>query len=98
FADWRAIFYGLAIVGMLDLIWLARRRPETLAPSDRMPLALGRILHSAWQAVTHRITLGYSLATGFVFGAVISYLGTAQQIFQEQYATGKMFSVYFGML
>jgi DHA1 family bicyclomycin/chloramphenicol resistance-like MFS transporter len=98
FADWRAIFYALAIVGMLDFIWLARRRPETLAPASRMPLALGRILRSAWQAITHRITLGYSLATGFVFGAVISYLGSAQQIFQEQYATGKMFSVYFGML
>ncbi|MGE3875393.1 MAG: MFS transporter, partial [Parvibaculaceae bacterium] len=29
-ADWRAIFYGLAIAGMIDFAWLARRRPETL--------------------------------------------------------------------
>lgn len=98
FADWRAIFYGLAIVGTLDFIWLARRRPETLAPARRVPLSIGRILRSAWEAITHRKTLGYSLATGFVFGGVISYLGTAQQIFQEQYDTGKMFAVYFGML
>ena len=98
FADWRAIFYGLAIVGTIDFIWLARRRPETLDPARRIPLSIGRILRSAWEALTNRVTLGYSLATGFVFGAVISYLGTAQQIFQEQYDTGKMFSVYFGML
>ncbi|MGE0007069.1 MAG: multidrug effflux MFS transporter [Parvibaculaceae bacterium] len=96
--DWRSVFYGLAIAGVIDFIWLARRRPETLAPADRVPLSVGRILRSAREAITHRVTLGYSLATGFVFGAVISYLGTAQQIFQEQYATGKLFSVYFGML
>jgi DHA1 family bicyclomycin/chloramphenicol resistance-like MFS transporter len=98
FADWRALFYGLAIAGMIDFIWLARRRPETLAPANRVPLSIGRILRSAWATITHRITLGYSLATGFVFGGVISYLGTAQQIFQEQYGTGKLFAVYFGML
>lgn len=97
-ADWRAIFYGLAIAGMIDFAWLARRRPETLAASARVPLSLGRILRSAREAITDRVTFGYALATGFVFGGVISYLGTAQQIFQEQYATGKLFSVYFGLL
>ncbi|MGE3875855.1 MAG: MFS transporter, partial [Parvibaculaceae bacterium] len=68
------------------------------AASARVPLSLGRILRSAREAITDRVTFGYALATGFVFGGVISYLGTAQQIFQEQYATGKLFSVYFGLL
>ncbi|MGE4247789.1 MAG: multidrug effflux MFS transporter [Parvibaculaceae bacterium] len=96
--DWRVIFYGLAIAGIIDLIWLARRRPETLEPANRVPFSIGRILRSARAAITHRVTLGYSLATGFIFGTVISYLGTAQQIFQEQYHTGKLFAVYFGLL
>lgn len=98
FTNWRAIFYGLAIVGLLDFLWLLRRRPETLPPERRAQLSLGRILHSAKEAITHRITFGYSLATGAIFGTVISYLGSAQQIFQEQYQTGKMFAVYFGLL
>ena len=97
-ADWRAIFYALAIAGIIDFIWLARRRPETLAHANRIPLSIARILRSGREAITHRVTLGYSLATGFIFGAVISYLGTAQQIFQEQFHTGKLFSVYFGLL
>jgi DHA1 family bicyclomycin/chloramphenicol resistance-like MFS transporter len=97
-ADWRFIFYGLAAVGVIDFLWLATRQAETLAPKDRAPLSLGRILRSAREAVTHRMTLGYTLATGFVFGAFISYLGTSQQIFQEQYGTGKLFAVYFGIL
>nr|WP_206530164.1 MFS transporter [Nordella sp. HKS 07] len=36
-ADWRSIFYGLVLVGAINFIWLARRRPETLEPSARAP-------------------------------------------------------------
>lgn len=97
-ADWRFIFYGLVVVGLLDFLWLATRQPETLAPNDRAPLSIRHILRSAGEAITNRITLGYTLATGCVFGAFISYLGTSQQIFQEQYGTGKLFALYFGML
>jgi MFS transporter, DHA1 family, multidrug resistance protein len=97
-ADWRAIFYGLVIVGAIDFLWLAMRQEETLKPADRVPLSLGHILRSAWEALSNRVTLGYTLATGFIFGAFISYLGTSQQIFQEQYGTGKLFAVFFGIL
>ncbi len=97
-ADWRGIFYGLVIVGVIDFLWLATRQPETLGPADRVPLSIRHILRSAWEAVTNRTTFGYTLATGFIFGAFISYLGTSQQIFQEQYGTGKLFAVYFGIL
>lgn len=97
-ADWRFIFYGLVIVGLLDLLWIWTRRPETLAPEDRVPLSLGHILRAARQAATHRVTLGYTLASGFVFGAFISYLGMSQQIFQEQYGTGELFAMYFAIL
>ncbi|MGE0007070.1 MAG: multidrug effflux MFS transporter [Parvibaculaceae bacterium] len=97
-ADWRFIFYGLVAVGVIDVLWLATRQPETLAPQDRAPLSIGHILQSAREAVTSRITLGYTLATGCVFGSFIGYLGTSQQIFQEQYGTGRLFAVYFGIL
>jgi DHA1 family bicyclomycin/chloramphenicol resistance-like MFS transporter len=97
-ADWRAIFYGLVVVGAIDFLWLAMRQEETLKPADRVPLSLGHILRSAWEALSNRVTLGYTLATGFIFGAFISYLGTSQQIFQEHYGTGKLFAVFFGIL
>ncbi len=97
-AHWRAIFWSLVVIGIIDFLWLWLRQPETLAPQDRAPLSIGNILRSAREAVTNRVTLGYTIATGCVFGAFISYLGTSQQIFQEQYGTGKLFSVYFGIL
>jgi len=97
-ANWRAIFYGLVIVGVIDFLWLATRQEETLKPADRVPLSIGHILRSAREALTTRVTLGYTLATGCVFGAFISYLGTSQQIFQDQYGTGKLFAMFFGIL
>jgi DHA1 family bicyclomycin/chloramphenicol resistance-like MFS transporter len=97
-ANWRAIFYGLVIVGVIDFLWLATRQEETLKPADRVPLSIGHILRSAREALTTRVTLGYTLATGCVFGAFISYLGTSQQIFQDQYGTGRLFAMFFGIL
>jgi DHA1 family bicyclomycin/chloramphenicol resistance-like MFS transporter len=97
-AHWRFIFYGLVAVGVIDFVWLATRQSETLLPKDRAPFSLGHVLRSAREAITHRVTLGYTLATGCIFGAFISYLGTSQQIFQEQYGTGRLFAVYFGIL
>ena len=97
-ADWRTIFFGLVIIGVIDFLWLWLRQPETLAPKDRAPLSIANILRAAREAVSNRVTFGYTIATGFVFGAFISYLGTSQQIFQEQYGTGKLFSLYFGIL
>jgi MFS transporter, DHA1 family, multidrug resistance protein len=97
-ADWRFIFYGLVVIGAIDFLWLWTRQPETLLPKDRVPLSIGHIMRSAREAVTNRVTLGYTLATGCVFGSFISYLGTSQQIFQEQYGTGKLFALYFGLL
>jgi DHA1 family bicyclomycin/chloramphenicol resistance-like MFS transporter len=35
---------------------------------------------------------------GITFGSFFGYLNSAQQIFQVQFNTGKMFTVYFGML
>ncbi|MFZ5677777.1 MAG: multidrug effflux MFS transporter [Pseudomonadota bacterium] len=97
-ADWRGIFYGLVLVGVINFAWLAARRPETLEPPARARLSLANILRSAREALGNRITLGYTIATGFIFGAFISYLGMSQQIFQDQYAAGKLFAVYFGVL
>ena len=63
-----------------------------------MPLRLGAVARAALEVLRNRVTLGYTLATGGVFGAFINYLTTSQQVFQEQYDAGKLFPVYFGCL
>ncbi len=73
----------------------AARNP---AAERRVPFALRTIARGTVEVFKTPITLGYMLATGIIFGAFISYLSTAQQIFQEQYQLGKLFPVFFGAL
>ncbi len=97
-APWRAIFALLMGLAILGVSWLALRQPETLAREQRHRLSLGRTLRDIVEVVTHRRTLGYVLATGFVFVAFVAYLQTSQQVFGELYGLGKAFPLYFGGL
>ena len=50
------------------------------------------------EVVTNRVTISVTLAMGLTFGSFIGYLNSSQQIFQVQFETGRMFSLYFGSL
>jgi DHA1 family bicyclomycin/chloramphenicol resistance-like MFS transporter len=45
-----------------------------------------------------RIALGYTLTAGLIHGVFLGYLNSTQQIFQEQYALGASFPLYFGVI
>jgi DHA1 family bicyclomycin/chloramphenicol resistance-like MFS transporter len=53
---------------------------------------------AAREVVMTRSSVGYMVGAGFVFGAFLGYLTTAQQILQEQYALGARFPLYFAIL
>lgn len=42
--------------------------------------------------------MSYTLCMGLFFGSFVGYLNSSQQIFQVQFETGKLFTVYFGVL
>lgn len=96
--DWRGIFACYLGLGLLTSAWFALRQPETLKESDRHPFSMGRILRAALKICTTRVMLGYILAQGFIIGAFIGYLSTAQQIFQVQYGLGVLFPAFFATL
>jgi DHA1 family bicyclomycin/chloramphenicol resistance-like MFS transporter len=98
FAGWRAIFAVYLGLALMILAWFALRQPETLAPKQRLPFSLRRIVMGVREVLATRISIGYTIAAGFVYGAFLSYLNTAQQIFQEQYGLGKLFPFFFGVL
>jgi MFS transporter, DHA1 family, multidrug resistance protein len=97
-SSWRMIFWLLVAAALADVTWFALRQPETLPVERRRPLSVRAVAQAAAAVCTHPITIGYTLATGLVFGALISYLTTSQQLFQEQYGVGKLFPLYFGTL
>jgi MFS transporter, DHA1 family, multidrug resistance protein len=96
--SWRAIFVSLVMMAAVDWIWFAARQPETWPAARRRPFSVRVIARGIAETFRSHVTLGYMLANGFVFGAFINYLQTAQQIFQEQYGLGRLFPVAFGLL
>jgi DHA1 family bicyclomycin/chloramphenicol resistance-like MFS transporter len=95
---WRAIFVVYLAMGLVTSVWFGLRQEETLPAARRMPFSWARLATAARQVVTNRVTAGYTVASGFVFGAFLGYLTSAQQILQEQYALGAFFTVYFSAL
>jgi len=95
---WRAIFGVYLAMGLLASVWFAVRQDETLPGTRRMPFSLPRIVAAAREVLTTRRSIGYTVASGYVFGAFLGYLTSAQQILQQQYALGAQFPLYFAML
>ncbi|HEV8393717.1 MAG TPA: multidrug effflux MFS transporter [Vicinamibacterales bacterium] len=95
---WRSIFVVYLVMGLITSIWFGLRQEETLPASRRIPFSLRRLAEAARQVVTNRVSVGYTIAAGFVFGAFLGYLTSAQQILQELYALGARFPLYFSLL
>jgi MFS transporter, DHA1 family, multidrug resistance protein len=98
FANWRYIFGGFVVAAIVVSIWLALRQSETLAPENRLEFSVGKLIDSAGQVMRNPVSLGYTIAVGFIFAAFTTFLGTVQQIIGEQYAQGTSFSTWFGVL
>ncbi|MGJ3263923.1 MAG: multidrug effflux MFS transporter [Salinarimonas sp.] len=97
-APWRAIFALLAVYGLAMMLWTGLRLPETLAPERRRSIG-PRALASAFREVfTTRQTLGYAIAAGTMFGAMFSFIVSAEQILGELYGLGPLFPVAFAAM
>jgi DHA1 family bicyclomycin/chloramphenicol resistance-like MFS transporter len=94
--SWHLIFAFLFVISLAFGIWMAVRLPETRPPSMREPLSLAWLAGSFGAAIGNRQTLGYTVAIGVIFGALMGYINSAQQIFVEVYALGALFPVVFG--
>ena len=95
---WRYIFGTFILFGVLGLLWLLLRQPETLADSNRRPLRPAAIANGFVIVCRSRAALGYSLAIGTMFGAFIGFLSSIQQIFHDVFGVGKWFPYLFGLL
>lgn len=98
FSGWRAIFLSFMLMAIVTLIWFALRMPETLAPENRSTFSLQQIISTIRAIINIRITVGYTITTGLILGMFLGYLNSTQQIFQEQYALGASFPLYFAVL
>lgn len=92
---WPWIFAVLVAVGVAMAIWTALRLTESLPPGKRRPIDLEGLLSAYGQVLRTRATVGYTLATGMIFGGLMAFIGSAEQIFSEVFDRRAGFTLYF---
>lgn len=88
--SWRWTFGILVVLGMLNLIWVMVRLPETLPPEKRRPLNFSKFIKAYQRVVKVRVTTGYLLASGVIYGSLFAFLGTSEQLFNEVFRTSNV--------
>jgi MFS transporter, DHA1 family, multidrug resistance protein len=92
--SWRWSFDLLVIVGLIAAVWAGLRLPETRHEEDAVhPLSLGASLKLALETPQ---TSGYALAGGFMFGCLMAYVSSAEQVFVDVFKLGADFPIVFG--
>jgi len=84
-APWRFIFAVFCIFAAIVGVWLALRLPETLHPEFRMTLTRSHVAGALRLVLGNRISLGYTMAMMVMFGSLMAYVGTVQEIFSETF-------------
>ncbi len=96
FGTWHLIFAFLSVCALGILTWVAIRLPETHPAAEREPMSARWLVGAAAEIGGNRIAVGYTLAAGVLFGSLLAYVNSAQQIFVESFGVGDWFPVIFG--
>lgn len=92
---WHGIFWALSAFGSLMFLWVLVRLPETLPPERRVPLNIPTMFRNYGKVIRTREALGYTIASGFLFGGLMSYISASEQLYHQVYDTGEMFALWF---
>jgi MFS transporter, DHA1 family, multidrug resistance protein len=77
------------------MAWVYLRLPETLHEEYRRPFNLKSIYEGFGIVFASRVSIFYIIATALLFGALMGFLNSSQQIYVETYGVGSWFPIYF---
>jgi DHA1 family bicyclomycin/chloramphenicol resistance-like MFS transporter len=95
--NWHWMFYVLLAMASATAVWSMLRLPETAAQAVSIEHSLG-LRASFAAAVLNRQTVAYGAAGGFMFGCLLAYVASSQQVFVEVYGMGQAYPIVFGAL
>lgn len=87
-SGWRAVFWFLVAYGLLALLLLGLRGPETLPVREREPFSLALIAGNYAKALRHGRFMGLVLAFALNFGGFFLYIAAAPEILYEHLGLG----------
>jgi DHA1 family bicyclomycin/chloramphenicol resistance-like MFS transporter len=95
---WSWIFWFLALFAASVVAWATLRLPETLHPEDRRPIDAGQLWAAARMVLGHRHSLGYTLASTLLFGSLLGFINSVQQIFTDIFDAADLFTMIFAAI
>lgn len=85
FGDWRAVFWVMAVAGVLGLLLLALFQKETRPPAARLESSIGSAINGYKILLRDWNFLGLSFIGGFGMSSFMAYLGNSSFILIEHY-------------
>ncbi len=92
--SWRVVYLFIGLVATAVLVW-STRLSETLPAERRIPLDAGKLVAAFGFVLRNRMTMGYTIAQGFVFGFFASYLASSEIIVRDVFGLAAWFPVIF---
>lgn len=93
--SWRGLFAFMAGFCGLVTLWVYFRLPETLKPENRRAFTPAAIVEGFAIVFGNRVSLSYIMATALLFGTLMGFLTSSQQIYVEHYGVGQWFPAFF---
>lgn len=97
-ASWHAIFLFLAIFAVCTATWVGLRMPETLHPEYRRPIEFAVIMRGFRATLVDRGSLGYTLGMSAMFGALLGFINSSQQVFDHVFHDLEHFPLIFALI
>ena len=98
FTVWNYIFVLFIVYALFLMIWFGYRMPETLTKEKTHKFSIRRIGKVIVEISKNRISMGYTIASGFVSSLFLGYLNSSQQLFQDAYKMGDSYALIFALL
>lgn len=93
--SWRLIFLLLAGHAFAMFAWIGLRLPETLPEERRRPLSFAKVREAVGFTLTHRQSIGNTLALTLNQGALFGFLNSIQQIVFDTFRSGGLIGAVF---
>ncbi len=93
---WQVIFAFLLLMASILGVWMYVRLPETLRSEHRIKLSVPSAIENYRLVLTERISAGYIVAAGLIFGALFAFIATSEQVLAELYGLEEYFALAFG--
>jgi MFS transporter, DHA1 family, multidrug resistance protein len=93
--SWKGLFAFMAGLGGLIWVWIFLRLPETMKPENRRAFTFSSIIEGFGIVFGNKVSLSYIMATALLFGALMGFLTSSQQIYVAQFNMGAWFPAFF---